>query len=172
MFSISEIRELIKLLDSTNITELEVEHEGTKLSIKKGKSSVDERIQFASNPVTAPSVLNQSVTGTSIETVTEKQVIAPASTNVSVVAKEEVNKNIVEIKSPMVGTFYASPSPDSPAYVKVGDKVTEKTIVCIVEAMKLMNEIESECNGKIIEVCVENGQLVEYGQTLFKVSVE
>lgn len=67
----------------------------------------------------------------------------------------------------MVGTFYASPSPENPAYVKIGDKVSKDSIVCIIEAMKLFNEIEAEVNGEIVEILVENGQLVEYGQPLF-----
>ncbi|HSH00007.1 MAG TPA: acetyl-CoA carboxylase biotin carboxyl carrier protein [candidate division Zixibacteria bacterium] len=75
--------------------------------------------------------------------------------------------SLVEIKSPMVGTFYSAPSPDSPAFVKVGDSVDVGTVVCIVEAMKLMNEIESEAKGKIAKILVENGQPVEFGQPLF-----
>jgi len=74
--------------------------------------------------------------------------------------------------SPMVGTFYQSPSPDLPAYVKVGDKVGNETIVCIVEAMKLFNEIEAEVQGEIVEVLVKDGELVEYGQPLFLVKAE
>lgn len=76
------------------------------------------------------------------------------------------------ITSPMVGTFYQAPSPDSPPYVKTGDKVNEESVVCIVEAMKLMNEIEAEVKGEIVEVLAENGQLVEYGQELFLVKPE
>ena len=82
------------------------------------------------------------------------------------------HKGYHTITSPMVGTFYAAPSPESPPYVKVGDKVTEESVVCIVEAMKLMNEIEAEVKGEIVEVLVENGQLVEYGQELFLVKPE
>lgn len=77
-----------------------------------------------------------------------------------------------KIVSPMVGTFYKAPSPDSDPYVKVGDKVHDSSVVCIVEAMKLMNEIEAEVRGEIVEILVENGQLVEYGQTLFLVKPE
>ncbi len=77
-----------------------------------------------------------------------------------------------KITSPMVGTFYQAPNPDSPAYVKVGDKVGDETIVCIVEAMKLFNEIEAEIKGEIVEVLVKDGQLVEYGQPLFLVKPE
>lgn len=74
-----------------------------------------------------------------------------------------------EIKSPFVGTFYVSPSPNDPPYVKAGDKVTKGKVLCILEAMKIMNEIESDVNGEVVEVCVENESLVEYGQVLFRV---
>ncbi|MCD6303814.1 MAG: acetyl-CoA carboxylase biotin carboxyl carrier protein, partial [Planctomycetes bacterium] len=79
--------------------------------------------------------------------------------------------NVVAIKSPMVGTFYAAESPDAEPYVSVGSQVGPDTVVCIVEAMKVMNEIKAECSGQIVEICVENGQPVEYGQVLFRVKV-
>ncbi|OEH85657.1 acetyl-CoA carboxylase, biotin carboxyl carrier protein [Desulfuribacillus stibiiarsenatis] len=166
MFNISEIRELIKLLDSTNITELEVENDGSKLSIKKNKI-VEERVDSAiiHNVYQPVKPLDMPVASVETPAATAAVTAAPATT-------PEKKSNLLEIKSPMVGTFYSSPSPDAAAYVKVGDKVSDKDTVCIVEAMKLMNEIEAECRGTIVEVCVENGQLVEYGQTLFKVSAE
>jgi acetyl-CoA carboxylase biotin carboxyl carrier protein len=88
------------------------------------------------------------------------------------VTEHKDTTNLHKIVSPMVGTFYASPSPDAKAYVQAGDEITEKAIVCIVEAMKLMNEIEAEVRGEIVEVLVDNGQLVEYGQPLFLVKAE
>ena len=78
-------------------------------------------------------------------------------------------ENLVEIKSPIVGTFYATPSPDSEPYVEVGSKVTSQTVICIIEAMKVMNEIKAEMEGTIAEILVKNGQAVEYGQVLYKV---
>jgi len=80
-----------------------------------------------------------------------------------------VDPNVKEIKSPMVGTFYSSPSPDSPAYVSVGQKITPDTVVCIVEAMKVMNEIKAEVAGTVTEVCAENGKPVQFGQALFRI---
>ena len=85
---------------------------------------------------------------------------------------QTVSDNLHRIVSPMVGTFYSSPSPESDPYVKVGDRVGEKTVVCILEAMKLMNELEAEVRGEIVEVLVDSGQLVEYGQPLFLVKPE
>jgi acetyl-CoA carboxylase biotin carboxyl carrier protein len=99
-------------------------------------------------------------------------VAAPAETPAPVVAPKADEAKLHKIVSPMVGTFYKAPAPDAPPYVKVGDRVEEKTIVCIVEAMKLMNEIEADVRGEIVEVLVENGQLVEYGQPLFLVKVD
>ena len=102
----------------------------------------------------------------------EQQQIQPTvSTNANEVIKAseatDENSNLHEVRSPIIGTFYSSPSPDSPAYVKVGDAVTEGTVLCIVEAMKLMNEIESDEKGKIVKVLVENATAVEYNQPLF-----
>src|SRR5690606_13974435 len=88
----------------------------------------------------------------------------PAKTN-------EQDSNLHTITSPMVGTFYAAPSPTAPPFVKIGDNVADKTVVCIVEAMKLINEIEAEVKGEIVDILVEDGQLVEYGQPLFSVNV-
>jgi acetyl-CoA carboxylase biotin carboxyl carrier protein len=84
-------------------------------------------------------------------------------------AGAQSEKNLIEIKSPIVGTFYAKPSPDAEAYVEVGSKVDSRTVVCIIEAMKVMNEIKAETDGTVVETCVRNGQAVEYGQVLFKV---
>jgi len=84
-------------------------------------------------------------------------------------AEEPVGAGTIEIVSPMVGTFYASPSPDGEPFISQGARVTDDTVVCIVEAMKVMNEIKSECSGTIAEVCVKNAQPVEYGQVLFRV---
>ena len=96
-------------------------------------------------------------------------VVSQKQENSLVNVEEKVEENYKIIKSPMVGTFYASSSPDKDPYVKVGDKVKKGQVVCIVEAMKLMNEIESEFDGEIVEICVNNQDMVEYGTPLFKV---
>ena len=102
-----------------------------------------------------------------------QQVVAQQSTNIPVIqttqpVEEEPKEEYKEIKSPMVGTFYSKPSPDKEAFVKVGDKVKKGQVVCIIEAMKLMNEIEAEFDGEVVEVCLNDGDSVEYGKTLFK----
>lgn len=93
---------------------------------------------------------------------------APVSAT-SAAASAAKNEGLVDVISPFVGTYYSSPSPDSPAYAKKGDKVSKGDVMCIIEAMKIMNEIESEASGEIVEVCVENESYVEFGQVLFRI---
>lgn len=165
MFKLSEIKELIKLVDQTSIHELEVENEGTKLSIRK-----QDKAEAVVAAVPAASV---AVPQVSIAPAAAPVAVAPQAEPAAVaVPASESAEQLHEITSPMVGTFYSAPSPTSPAYVQAGDKVTAKTVVCIVEAMKLMNEIEAEVKGEIVKVLVENGQLVEFGQPLFLVRPE
>lgn len=169
MFKIQEIREIIRLIDQSSINEFTFENEGTIIKLKKNHgASSSEPIQKTGNDQTnqSPAVQMQ-----------EKTVESPAAEKQETPKKEVApqanhDANLVKIESPMVGTFYAAPSPDDPPYVQVGDKVEEDSIVCIVEAMKLFNEIEAEVKGEIVEILVENGQLVEYGQPLFLVKPE
>ena len=157
-----EIKKLIDDMGESKIDELEIEFpEGIKISMKKNtkkevviaKEEIPTSVIEASAPMTVP-------------VVTKKQ--ENSLVNVEN-AENKVEENLKIIKSPMVGTFYASSSPDKDPYVKVGDKVKKGQVVCIVEAMKLMNEIESEFDGEIVEICVNNQDMVEYGTPLFKV---
>lgn len=176
MLKIQEIRELIKLIDESSIDEFKFEQNGSKLSIRKNKHKEQQVVvQQQETPVIPP--VQQAPQGVQEETTLQTANTVSANEATVENNKEETSTKKVEedyhvIKSPMVGTFYIAPSPDSPPYVKVGDKVTEETIVCIVEAMKLMNEIEAEVNGEIVEVLAKNGELVEYGQGLFLVKPE
>ncbi|MGG0186507.1 acetyl-CoA carboxylase biotin carboxyl carrier protein [Bacillus rhizoplanae] len=158
MFKIQEVRELIKLIDDSNIDEFEYKKDGTTIKMKKRGNEVVavQPALAAQKPVQA---IATEVVAAAAQAETPKQEEKPA-------VQEE---NLQKITSPMVGTFYASPSPETPAYVNVGDRVSEGKIVCIIEAMKLFNEIEAEVNGEIVEILVNNGQLVEYGQPLFLV---
>lgn len=159
MFKLHEIREIIRLVDESRIQEFELDHEGSRLTLKKEPKSVVTTVAHKEQPVF---IEQMPVT----PQISEHHHAQPASTVTS--EKSEVNdKNLHQIKSPMVGTFYKSPTPDTDPYVKLGDKVDDKTVVCIIEAMKLFNEIEAEVAGEIVEILVENGQLVEYGQPLF-----
>lgn len=165
MFKLSEIKELIKLVDQTSVQELEIENEGTRLSIRK--PNISEPAAHIAAQAQAPYVyppvaaVPQAAPSAAVQ--------APAAAAPAQPAEQAADSSLHKIVSPMVGTFYAASSPGAAPYVTKGSQVTEKTIVCIVEAMKLMNEIEAEVAGEIVEVLVENGQLVEYGQPLFLV---
>ena len=161
MFKVQEIREIIKLVDASSIDEFVYEADGAKVKLKK-KGGVTEVVAPKKEVAQAPAPV-------------EAPVVAPAAPKVEAptpVVSVENTAELHKITSPMVGTFYHAPNPDSPAYVKVGDKVGDETIVCIVEAMKLFNEIEAEVKGEIVEILVKDGQLVEYGQPLFLVKAE
>lgn len=166
MLKIEEIKELIKLIDETAIDEFTYEFDGAKIELKKRK-------------VEASFVANQTFSQENVQAnLAPKAPAAPANAiddskaAVKTAETEENSSELHKITSPMVGTFYASPKPDADPYVTIGSKVKENTVVCIVEAMKLFNEIEAEVKGEIVDVLVENGQLVEYGQPLFLVKPE
>jgi len=169
VFKLSEIKELIKLIDQTTIHEFEIENDNTRIAIRKPnrtESLFVNSVPAANSLFTQQQQLTQPVQGL---------VEAPSSSEAKAQeAKPADTKadNLHTIQSPMVGTFYSAPAPGADAFVSVGSKVSEKTVVCIVEAMKLMNEIEAEVKGEIAEILVENGQLVEYGQPLFLVKKE
>ncbi|MGZ9586155.1 acetyl-CoA carboxylase biotin carboxyl carrier protein [Paenibacillus marinisediminis] len=163
MFKISEIKELIKLLDQTSVQELEIENEGFRLALRKPGRTEVVAVNAGAAPqaaVSAPLVVSAPAPAPAVEAVTETKPVA---------AKQE---ELHSVTSPMVGTFYSASSPDAAPFVQVGSKVHEKSVVCILEAMKLMNEVEADVKGEIVEVLVENGQLVEYGQPLFLVKPE
>lgn len=167
MLKIQEIRELIKLVDQSSIEEFVYEHEGSKVKMKKKDAIVSKNVSPVQVVSSTPEVVApQPVAQPQAAAVSETK---PAEPVEAAPAKDE---NLHKITSPMVGTFYASSSPDEDAYVAVGDKVQKDSIVCIVEAMKLFNEIEAEVKGEIVEILAENGQLVEYGQPLFLVKPE
>ncbi|SFS93189.1 acetyl-CoA carboxylase biotin carboxyl carrier protein [Marininema halotolerans] len=164
-----EIRELIRLVDESKIEEFELENDGTKVLIKKAIAGAKEVSIMPLAPEASPAPAAPTHAPSSVEVPVEEPV-----KKVEEPVKEEVDSDasLHKIVSPMVGTFYRSPSPDSDPYANSGDRVDEKSVVCIVEAMKLMNEIEAEVRGEIVKVLAENGQLVEYGQPLFLVKVD
>ena len=137
---LEDLKGLIELLKETDITELLVEKDGTKVKIKREKifSSVD-----------FPSPKSPSLQETIIK------------------ETEEDTQRLITVTSPIVGTFYRSPSPDAPVFIEVGVRIKKGQVLCIIEAMKLMNEIESEADGIVVKALVENGQPVEYGEPLF-----
>ncbi|WP_166239157.1 acetyl-CoA carboxylase biotin carboxyl carrier protein [Paenibacillus turpanensis] len=163
MFKLSEIKELIKLVDQTSVQEIEIENEGSRLMIRKPNKTENVLVTSAPQQVYVPTAPAAAPAAVSAPAAPES---APAP---ETAAPKADDASLHKIVSPMVGTFYSAPSPGAAPYVEVGSKVTEKSVVCIVEAMKLMNPIEAEVKGEIVEVLVENGQLVEYGQPLFVV---
>lgn len=152
------IKKLIRILDTSNISEFEIEEEGTRIKLAKPRPKVIAN----SAPVSIPLYQPQAIT----ESVTAGQVTEPGKSVTESVSQAK-SENIVEVKSPMVGTFYSAPSPDADPYISVGSNVSTGTVLCIIEAMKLMNEIEAEVSGKIVKILVENAQPVEYNQPLF-----
>ncbi len=142
----NEIKKMLKLMEENDIAEFEMERDGFKISLKKG--------QRAQVQPKSPA---------------ESGAIEPTPTEKKAAAEKETDSNLEIIEAPMVGTFYAAPSPDSPPYMTVGQEVKENDVLCVVEAMKVMNEIQSEISGVIKKILVKNGEAVEYGQPMFKV---
>lgn len=168
MLKIQELRELIKLVDQSSIDEFSYELDGSKIKMKKNNAVtyVEEKAATQNNEVHKA---EEAVSTPAAPAQAPKAPEAPVKEEAPAPAADE---NLHKIVSPMVGTFYQSPSPDAGAYVKAGSKVTDDSVVCIVEAMKLFNEIEAEVKGEIVEILVKDGQLVEYGQPLFLVKPE
>ncbi|MBO0600311.1 acetyl-CoA carboxylase biotin carboxyl carrier protein [Sporosarcina sp. E16_3] len=166
MLKIQEIREIIKLIDQSSIEKFTYESDGAKLVLKKGSGA---QAAVASTVVEQEQPVQQGISAVQVQRTVEidtPQQVTP----VAPVAEVKVeDPSLHKITSPMVGTFYSASSPDIPAYVQKGDSVKPEAIVCIVEAMKLFNEIEAEVSGEIVEILVKDGQLVEYGQPLFLV---
>jgi len=142
---IEEIRKLVELMVANDLCELDISDGKSKISLRRGHG------QAVVAPVAAP----------------PPAAAAPAAA--APAAAPPAQENLIEICSPMVGTFYAAPSPDSDPYVATGTHVSPDSVVCIVEAMKVMNEIKAECSGAIAQICVKSPQPVEYGQVLFRV---
>ncbi len=138
------IKQLIKILEDADITALAVEEKGMKIEIRREKGTAQTLVPVAQQAAQPP------------KSAEEHKLAKPS----------DEDEGLIAITSPMVGTFYRSPSPESPAYVDVGDRVQNGKVVCIIEAMKLFNEIEAEISGTVAKVLVENGQPVEYGQKL------
>ena len=144
--NLKEIKEMIYLMNEHKLSEFELEKNGLKIKLRKGGSG-----RIVASPEVMPAIPSH---GTREE---------------GSKAIEEKFTKTIEIKAPMVGTFYSAPAPDTPPFIDIGSKVDTGTVVCIIEAMKLMNEIKSEVKGKVVETLVENGSPVEFGQTLFLV---
>ncbi|MBN2022388.1 MAG: acetyl-CoA carboxylase biotin carboxyl carrier protein [Pirellulales bacterium] len=148
VFDVRKIRRLIELMKEHDLSEIDLSQEGTRIQLRRGASPRAEAAPVAAAPP-APVVARP----------------------VAVASELSGGEGLVVIKSPIVGTFYAAPDPESPPYVKIGDHVGPETTVCLIEAMKVFNEIPAEVAGKVVSALVANGEPVEYGQPLFKVDV-
>lgn len=155
---LKDIQNLIKFVSKSGASEVKLEMEDVKLTIKTGSEKTETTI--VQQPMAVPQMPVAMQAAAPVEA-------APAA-DAPVKAVEETS-NYLEIKSPIIGTFYRKPSPDKPMFVEVGDTVATDSVVCIIEAMKLFNEIESEVSGKIVKILVEDGTPVEFGQPLFLV---
>jgi acetyl-CoA carboxylase biotin carboxyl carrier protein len=158
---LKQIKQIIELMKRSELTEFAVEEEGFKLKIRRGSSGLPivSGSRGSNPPFSAADASSQAASS------------ATAQSNVSGTGPRDVPRDeagVTYIKSPMVGTFYRAASPESKPFADTGTKVVENTVVCIIEAMKIMNEIQAEAKGTVVEVLVENGQPVEYGQRLFK----
>jgi acetyl-CoA carboxylase biotin carboxyl carrier protein len=160
-----EIKKLIELVEQSNINELEVSRWGKKVRILKSANKTGNITVVPESNTSSSSSPIQSVKEVTLPT----EAAAPAKVEPTASATEPALDNIIEVKSPMVGTFYRAPAPDADPYVQVGDIVSPNQVLCIIEAMKLMNEIESEWRGRITAISVDNAQPVEYNQVLFKI---
>ena len=146
MIDYKEIQNLIKALDESSLTSLEVSHEGLQISLKKECTEKTVYVNATEEPV-----------------IRKQEVVSDKASEV----KEERNENLKAVKSPIVGTFYSKPSPDKSPYVSEGDNVKSGDVVCIIEAMKLMNEVKTDFSGEVVKVLAKDGDLIEYGQEIF-----
>lgn len=158
MIDLDWIRQLIDLVDESEIDSLEISRFGTRVRVSK---SPPVYIGSAGSASPAPAGVLSGAPA-----VADMSGQPAGSTSPEA---ESVNDSLVEVASPMVGTYYGAPAPDAPSYVEIGDRVRTGQTLCILEAMKLMNELEAEFSGTIREICVDNGDPVEYGQTLFRI---
>lgn len=155
---LSYIKKIIKLVENSGVDEIEIEEEGKKVRVAKHRPPVGGAYQI---PLAAPAPQYHPVPASPSA--------APAPPAAEAPAKTKPEKQYHEIRSPIVGTFYRAPSPDAEPYIEAGHNVKAGDVLCIVEAMKLMNEIESDVSGKIVKIMVENAKPVEYNQVLFLV---
>lgn len=161
---IEQIRALCEMMAQNGITRLQIEQEGGSVTLERA-------------PAAAPTtVLSAPVLAAPIATAPVEPLPAvppapsPALPEAAPAPAGGVDfNNLTEVKSPMVGVFYAAPSPDSEPFVRVGSRVKKGDVLCIIEAMKLMNEITAECDGEIVDICAQNGDIVEFSQVLFKI---
>lgn len=157
-----QIQELIKMINKSNIGEVSIEEKGFKLTIK-------QKEEVTQNVFTAPQHIQQSYQNQLPPQAQQLSAAAGAAADKPKTVTEAAVDNLITIKSPMIGTFYRSATPGKPPFIEIGDEITPGKVVCIIEAMKLFNEIESEVKGRIVKVLADDASPVEYDQPLFLV---
>jgi acetyl-CoA carboxylase biotin carboxyl carrier protein len=169
--NMTELRELIDLITENGLTNFELEREGFRVKVGRGTLAED---QAAQAPLLPGGTERQIAAGVASQPGNPSQSFPSAPSHPGAQAEEaaSVDQDLHIITSPIVGTFYRSPSPTSDSFIRIGSQVEHNTVVCIIEAMKLMNEIQAETKGEIVKIYVENGQAVEYGQPLFGVKTQ
>jgi len=160
---VSEIQELIKFISKSGVSEVEIEHKDFKINIK----TPPYRKGRGAEPVVPQQVVTHQMMPAQMQQAMPAQMPVATAPVTPAAPQEDENANYIEIKSPMIGTFYRKPSPDKDEFAKVGDSIGIGDTVCVIEAMKLFNEIESEVSGKIVKVLVDDTTPVEYDQVLF-----
>ena len=158
VFDVRKIRRLVELMKEHELSEIDLRQGETRIQLRRGGGP---SVGGSASPLAVPTAVSAAAPPTRPAEEVQTTQAEPA----------DEPEHVVLIRSPMVGTFYAAPEPESPAYVKVGDHVGPETTVCVVEAMKVFNQIPAEVSGKIVSVLVENGEPVEFGQPMFKVDV-
>jgi acetyl-CoA carboxylase biotin carboxyl carrier protein len=156
-----QIRELLAVVSTTDITELTIESGEEKVTVRKSTTALA--------PPPASTIFEMPVASHRATAVVAQQAADISATKTVDLDEQQSNNGLVSITSPMVGTFYRSPSPSAPPFIDIGDRISVGQTVCIIEAMKLMNDLPAEVSGRIVRVCVENGTTVEYGQPLFMI---
>jgi acetyl-CoA carboxylase biotin carboxyl carrier protein len=159
---LKDIKAIIDLMRKNSLTEFEMEHQDFKIKLKRGTSGNGDDGMPVSYTMPLPVALQTPM-------VAAGAAMAAGATPVGAPAAAASESNLLEIKSPMIGTFYRAPSPESAEYVEVGSEVNADTVVCLIEAMKVMNEIKAECKGVVTQILVDNAKPVEFGQPLFKI---
>lgn len=169
--SLDELEHLLGVLQKNEVTEFELERGSERVKVKRGAAvqQITERViekpaaavQAPAAPASAPAAQPEAAKASGAERQEAKLSVVSGG--------KEPGGAVTEVKSPMVGTFYRKPAPDAKVFVEVGDTVKKGMVLCIVEAMKLMNEIESDVSGKVVEICLDDAQMVEYGEVMFRI---
>ena len=168
----NELRELVDLITENGVTSFELEREGFRVKVGRGTFTEDQNAQAPLLPVGSEEQIAAAAVAQTGNPVQSVPASAPPHPGAQAEEAAAVDQDLHIITSPIVGTFYRSPSPTAESFIRIGSQVEPDTVVCIIEAMKLMNEIQAETTGEVVKIYIENGQAVEYGQPLFGIKTQ